>query len=160
METAYLAGHSCIKKMKILKKISFTLFLFSLAASFGQECTLNISGADSTAIASAFQLSPSQLEKMGNWQRELQKKTGLLMEQLSSLMESHPRESQSDLAALGSKYEELKEQILQISISYDRRLLGTFNERQYARYLELCKAVSREPLAPWRNPQRESPEQN
>ncbi|WP_445384483.1 hypothetical protein ACT6NV_10910 [Robiginitalea sp. IMCC44478] len=146
--------------MKILKKISFALLFLGLGCAFGQECTLNISGADSTNIASAFQLNESQLQKMGQWQRELSRETDRLMEQLTALMETHPRETESELAALGSKYEALRAQILEITISYDRRLLAIFNERQYARYLELCEAVSREPLAPWKDPQEALPDQN
>ncbi|WP_445381647.1 hypothetical protein [Robiginitalea sp. IMCC43444] len=146
--------------MKILKKISFALLFLGLGGAFGQECTLNISGADSTNIASAFQLNESQLQKMGQWQRELSKETDRLMEKLTALMETHPRETESELVALGSKYEALRAQILEITISYDRRLLGILNQLQYARYLELCKAVSREPLAPWKDPEEELPDQN
>jgi len=129
----------------------FILFLsfwtVSLAVS-AQECTLGIGGRDTDLIIQVFGLSAGQQEKLQAWAAALEAENAPLEAQARNLLDSHPQSTIEELAALGHKYEQIKDAILENARRYDRLLLGTFSERQYQRYAELCREVGRQPMAP------------
>ena len=129
----------------------FLLLLAFCALSIpagAQQCTLGIGGRDTDVIIQVFGLSDQQQQKLQAWAEALEAENSPLEAQARTLLDSHPQSTLEELAALGQKYEQIKEAMLENARRYDRLLLGTFSERQYQRYAELCREVGRQPMAP------------
>ena len=119
-------------------------------ASFGQEndCALGVGNKDTETIKAIFQLSEEQIEKMDAWIGELELRSGEIEDQMRVLLDSHPQSTEADLINLANKYSRYKDELFQISIEYDQKLLGIFNDKQYAYYVSLCSEAERKPLIP------------
>ena len=138
----------------------FVLFLYfwavSLAAS-AQECTLGIGGTDTDLIVQVFGLSEGQQQQLQAWAAALEVENTPLEAQARNLLDTHPQSTIEEIAALGHKYEQIKETMIENARRYDRLLLGTFSERQYERYAELCREVGRQPMAPLAEDPKQGP---
>ncbi len=132
-------------RQKIFLLLAFWGFTTSV---FAQECTLGIGGKDTDLIIQVFMLSAEQQQKLHGWADALEAENSPLEAQARVLLDTHPQGSPEDLAALGHKYEEIKEAMLANARKYDRLLLGTFNPGQYQRYSDLCGEVNRRPMTP------------
>ncbi len=131
------------------QKFFLLLALWSLMpAVFSQECTLGIGGKDTDLIIQVFMLNAGQQQKLHQWAEALEAENGPLEDRARVLLDTHPQSTPEDLAALGHKYEEIKEAMLANARKYDRLLLGTFNPGQYQRYSDLCGEVDRRPMLP------------
>lgn len=128
----------------------FLLLAFWAVATpvFSQDCTLGIGGKDTDLIIQVFMLSAEQQQKLRAWADALEAENAPLEARARQLLDTHPQNSPEDLAALGHKYEEIKEAMLANARKYDRLLLGTFNPGQYQRYSDLCGEVDRRPMMP------------
>lgn len=115
---------------------------------FSQDCTLGIGGKDTDLIIQVFMLNAEQQQKLHAWADALEAENAPLEDQARVLLDTHPQNSPEDLAALGHKYEAIKEAMMANTRKYDRLLLGTFNPGQYQRYSDLCGEVDRRPMLP------------
>lgn len=133
----------------MIRRILTTLLLtFCLFPAMSQQCALGIGGKDTELIVLVFQLNDAQQEKLNLWTEALDKENEELQARARELLRTHPQETTEEVEVLGTKYREIKEMMLANSLRYDRMLLGTFNELQYQRYVELCQEVMRAPMAP------------
>lgn len=132
-------------RQKFVLFLSFWAWSFALSA---QQCTLGIGGTDPDLIIQVFGLSEGQQLQLQTWAAALEAENAPLEAQARTLLDTHPQSTIEELAALGHKYEEIKDAMLENARRYDRLLLGTFSDRQYQRYAELCREVGRQPMAP------------
>jgi hypothetical protein len=112
------------------------------------DCTQGMGGKDTKVLTEVFQLNDEQIKTMDLWIGDLQAQNKLIEDQIKELFDNHPQSTHEELATLAGKYKVLKDQLVAISRKYDRKLLGLFNQKQYQRYVELCKEAMREPLSP------------
>ncbi len=130
----------------------FKLFLFlsgTLMACFtinAQDCTLAIGGRDSDVIIQVFQMNNEQIAMMEGWKVELDQEMEATQKQVDQLFESQPQGTPEQLTQLAIKYKVLQDRIVDISKSYDKKLLAIFNEQQYRRYVGLCREIFLKPL--------------
>ncbi len=134
--------------MKIVKYIPYLLLLLTTGMLSAQDCMLGVGGRDTDLIIRAFQLTQGQQDKLSQWTRALDEENGPLQEEAQRLLVGHPQETTEQVEELGRKYREIKETMLANAARYDRLLLGTFSQEQYARYSELCREVYRDPMTP------------
>jgi len=133
--------------------LSYCLFVTGLFSGFVAsaqlpDCTLGIGGKDTEVLIQVFQLNDEQKNALNIWAGELQTQNKLKEEEIKLLLDKHPQSTQKDLETLAKKYKVLKDQMLATSKSYDQKLLGLFNPRQYQRYVELCSEALRTPITP------------
>ena len=128
----------------------FCAVLLCSNLSFGQlqDCTLGIGNKDTEVIYQVFKLSEEQKVVAKALAAEYQKNSLLIQKQVDQLFESHPQGNPEDLQLMARKFDSLKIQLSSMSRSYDQKLLGLFNEKQYEVYLQLCNEVMRKPLRP------------
>lgn len=122
------------------------VLLFLCSIGIAQECTLGIGGRDAETIIQVFQLNVEQVAKMNELRGALDIETSPIEEEIKQLLETHPQSSPEELTELAAKFKVLESKIVQISRSYDQRLLAFFNQKQFQRYVELCHEVVRTPL--------------
>ena len=117
---------------------------------YSQEtaCTLDIGGKDSQLIVEIFQLNEQQQGQLEEWVSELQTQSENIEEKIQKLLDHHPQSTEADLLNLARKYAVLKDELVTLTLQYDQKLLGIFNEKQYAFYKELCTEAARRPLNP------------
>ena len=133
--------------------ISYCLLLAGLFSGVNAnaqlpDCTLSIGGKDTDILIQVFQLNEEQKTTMNLWIGELQIQNKLIEDKIKLLFDKHPQGTQEELETLAKKYKVLKDQMLAISKSYDQKLLGLFNPKQYQRYVDLCSEALRKPITP------------
>lgn len=128
----------------------FCAVLLCSNLGFGQlqDCTLGIGNKDTEVIYEVFKLSEEQKVVAEVLAAEYQKNSLLIQKKVDQLFESHPQGNPEDLQLMARKFDSLKIQLSSMSRSYDQKLLGLFNEKQYEVYLQLCNEVMRKPLRP------------
>lgn len=133
-------------KFRIPLSIITIILTFSAASAQVKDCLLNIGGPDNKTIIQVFQLNDEQIEKLAVWSSELQFKRKENEDEITLLFDTHPQKTTEDLEALASKYAKIKDSYVQLTRSYDQKLLTMFNERQYHRYTMLCAEAVRRPI--------------
>lgn len=123
-----------------------------------QDCTLGIGGKDKDIVVQIFQLNDEQQGKLEVLRGELSVKNKILEDRLKKLLEEHPQSNEEDLTRLAKKYKEMELEIVELAVSYDKKLIQLFNDRQYERYVELCTEAMRKPLYVDRVPSVPTPE--
>ncbi len=113
-----------------------------------ENCTLGVGGKDTQLITDVFQLNDAQLHQMELWIGELGMESKLIEDEIKELFDNHPQSTQEEMLTLAQKYKVLKDRLTHLSLNYDSRVLGLFNEKQYQRYVELCAEALRKPLTP------------
>jgi aminoglycoside phosphotransferase family enzyme len=112
-----------------------------------QNCTLDIGGKNTETIIDVFQLNEAQIATMETLRGELAVETKSVEDQIEKLLAEHPQSTEEDLIKLADKYKVLQQKIVNASYESDKKLLSQFNPKQYERYLQLCKAAIRRPIA-------------
>ncbi len=112
------------------------------------DCSLDVGGKNTEVLIQVFQLNDEQKSKLEIWIAELELQTKVIEDDISQLLEQHPQSTEADLLNLSGKYAELKDNLVLLSLQYDQKLLGIFNEKQYKFYTELCREAYRRPLIP------------
>ncbi|WP_291866947.1 hypothetical protein [Maribacter sp.] len=132
--------------MKIIKYSAVVvLFLTSFCAK-SQDCTLNIGGGNAEVMTSVFQLNANQVAKLQALQGEYIIKAKTLQDEMEKVLEKHPQSTPDELTSLGKKYTVLEQNLVGLSKATDKEFLEIFNEKQYNRYLQLCKEAIRKPI--------------
>ncbi|MCX2720500.1 hypothetical protein [Lentiprolixibacter aurantiacus] len=116
-----------------------------------QDCTLGIGNKDTEVIYQVFKLSGEQQVVAEALAAEYQKNSRLIQEEVDLLFESHPQATPEDLQKMAKKFDSLKVALTTMSRTFDQKLVGIFNEKQYEVYLQLCNEVMRKPLVPYRD---------
>ena len=132
----------------ILVGLAAFLHSQSVLHAQSQDCTLDIAGKDVDVIIQIFQLNADQRSMLEMWRKEVLSKTEVLEGKMKKLLEEHPQSNETDLRNLSKKYATLKEKLMLVSMEYDQKLLGVFNDKQYAYYSKLCTEALRKPLNP------------
>jgi Skp family chaperone for outer membrane proteins len=123
--------------------LGYVIFSAGLQA---QDCTLDIGGDNTDMMIEVFQLSGKQIKTMENLKSDLEIQTKSLKEDIQKLFNDHPQSSTEELQVLADKYRVLEQKIMDASWECDKKLLTTFNEKQYRRYLDLCHEAFRKPI--------------
>ena len=110
------------------------------------ECTLGIGGRDNATIIEVFQLNDIQQESLNNWSAELKVRNSHLKNKAKFLLKKHQESPPNVLMEMSHEYRELLDSMRYNSKMMDRRLLGTFNKKQYDLYVELCGLIAMDPL--------------
>src|SRR5680860_417652 len=133
--------------MRTFLKLLCSSLVFLSVSINAQDCTLNIGGNNSETMINVFQLNETQVATMETLRRLLAVETGHLEEQIEKLLAEHPQSTQEELIKLAEKYKVLLQEIVTVSYESDKKLLSEFNAKQYERYLQLCRAAIRRPIA-------------
>lgn len=120
--------------------------LWCVFTAQAQECTLDIGGKNHNTIIDIFQLNAEQQATMNTLRDDLQIAQLSIEEEIQKLFNSHPQSTQEELITLSDKYKVLKEKMVNVSWESDKKLLETFNPKQYERYLNLCGEALRKPI--------------
>lgn len=125
-----------------------TAFLFFILFFRGsaQECTLGVGGKNTETLIKIFQLNETQASKMEELVAELAMATKLLEDDIQKLFDTHPQSTPDELTLLSEKYKVLEERLVAGHRQADIKVLSTFNQKQYERYLALCNEAVRIPL--------------
>ena len=133
--------------MGALKKIFFFLLVWITFFSSAQEdCFLGLGGEDHDKIISVFQLSDEQKENLKNWGAELEYRNEIFKIRAERLLKNHAQKSPEDLLNLSFKYRALLDSMRNNLRMLDKRMLSTFNDKQYNLYIELCNSVLMSPI--------------
>ncbi len=111
-----------------------------------QDCTLDLGGTNLETIIKIFQLNDAQANLVERWQAELQLQMKLIEGEANALLAKQPQRTEEELLALAQKYKVLQDKMTLLSASYDKKLLRELNDKQYERYVSLCKEAVRTPL--------------
>jgi len=133
--------------MKNFLNILGLSLVFLTGSVQAQNCTLDIGGKNAETMVTVFQLNEAQVATMETLQRLLAVETGHLEKQIEKLLAEHPQSTEEELIKLAEKYKVLQQEIVTVSYESDKKLLSEFNAKQYERYLQLCKAAIRRPIA-------------
>ncbi|RKR12312.1 hypothetical protein CLV91_2438 [Maribacter vaceletii] len=132
--------------MECIKYSSIIVFVFSCFVSFSQDCTLNVGGGNVETIVSVFQLNTNQKNKLEDLKAAYGLEAKTIEDEIEKLLEEHPQSTPQELELLGNKYLVLKNKLADKAEETDLKLLESFNEKQYNRYIELCKEAYRKPF--------------
>ena len=116
-----------------------------------QDCTLGLGNKDTEVIFQVFKLNEEQKVIAEALAAEYKTNSRLIQDQVDELFESHPQGTPEDLQRMAQKFDSLKVQLTSMSRSYDQKLIGLFDQKQYVVYLQLCREVMRKPLTPSQN---------
>ncbi|HUH46907.1 MAG TPA: hypothetical protein VLZ54_07130 [Arenibacter sp.] len=130
---------------KVISSLSL-LLIFVVSVSAQEDCSLGIGVTDADVIVQVFQLRPEQKVKLEEFRAAMATEAQLVERERKTLFDTHPQTTPEDLTAFGTKHAVLEDRIKDIAQKYDLKLLALFNEKQYQRYVSLCKEVSRRPL--------------
>lgn len=137
--------------LRVLCLICAALLLPNLNFGQLQDCTLGLGNKDTDVIFKVFKLSDEQKILAEALASEYRTNSRLIQDQVDQLFESHPQRTQEDLQRMAQKFDSLKIQLTSMSRSYDQKLVGLFDQKQYEVYLQLCNEVMRRPLRPSQN---------
>lgn len=132
-----------------MKLIYSTLLFFActlLVTGQDRDCMLGLGGTASETIIQVFQLNKEQISKMDQWKAALSLENKIIEDEITQLFDTDGQSSEEDLQAMASTYRGLKDKVIENSKSYDRKLLAIFNEKQYQRYVSLCREAKRIPM--------------
>lgn len=132
--------------MQVRAFILFFIFLFPSFSANAQDCTLDIGGKNAEIIEQIFQLNASQKTTMETLRGELEIKTKGIEEEIQKLFDQQPQSTEEELITLAEKYKVLEQKLVNASWESDKKLLATFNTRQYERYTALCQEAFRKPI--------------
>lgn len=138
-------------RYQVLSLLFAAMLIPSLLFGQLQDCTLGIGNKDTEVIFKVFKLNEEQMALAEALASEYQKSSRLIQEQVDQLFESHPQRTPEDLQKMAQKFDSLKVELTSMSRSYDRKLVGLFDQKQYEVYLQLCNEVMRKPLTPPEN---------
>ena len=130
-----------------LKLVSlFFVILLTPFIGQSQECTLDIGGKNHNTIIDIFQLNAEQQATMETVRSELKTEQTSIENEIQKLLSTHPQSTETELITMSDKYKVLQQKMESLSWESDKKLLETFNPKQYERYLNLCGEALRKPI--------------
>lgn len=133
--------------IKINKNVLFSVLLSSLSSVLlaQADCVLGVGLTDDATLIDIFQMNKMQQEQLANFGAEIKYRNELLNNELENVMKRHPQSNPTELQQLADKYKGVMDSMAIIQVIIDKKVLALFNEKQYERYLSLCKEASRSP---------------
>ncbi|TLP80409.1 hypothetical protein [Maribacter sp. ACAM166] len=132
------------------KKFSFLALLiwlgFAYTVNAQADCALGVGVTNDTIIFNVFQLNSLQKEKLINYGAELKYRNDLLNNELQNITDRHPQSTVTELTQLADKYKNVMDSMGRVQMMIDKRMLASFNPKQYELYRSLCKEASRSPF--------------
>lgn len=127
---------------------TFAIFAMSISLGSAQalECTLDIGGKNADNVAEIFQLNEGQKSQMEELRANYAIAYLTFEEESQKLLDEHPQSTSDELTTLAGKYRALQEKITADSREIDKKLLSSFNQKQYGLYLSLCHEAFRRPI--------------
>ena len=126
-----------------------TVFLFLLLAIQARaqlDCMLGVGGPDGETIIEVFQLNDQQKEHLANWSAELRYRNEILRDQAEFLLKRNDTMPPEELLKVSKRYNAILDSMQQNIRMMDMRMLALFNDRQYERYILLCRQLSMRPI--------------
>jgi len=124
-------------------------FLFLISGFYGMaqmDCILGVGGRDDETIIKVFELTEEQQENLKNWSAELKIRNDIFKDKAAYLMKQNEESPPEVLMEVSKKYQSYIDSMANNVRMIDMRLLGTFNEKQYQRYVKLCSQLSLRPI--------------
>ena len=124
-------------------------FLFLISGFYGtaqMDCILGVGGRDNETITKVFELTEEQRENLKNWSAELKIRNDIFKERAEYLMKQNEDSSPEVLIEVSKKYQSFIDSMTKNVRMMDKRLLTSFNEVQYERYLKLCRQMTLRPI--------------
>ena len=129
------------------EQLLFIFSIFIFFSSYAQEdCYLGIGGKDDVIIAEVFELTEEQTENLKNWGAELKFRNEIFELKANNLLKNHAQASPEDLLKMSYNYKALLDSMAANMRLLDKRMLGTFTNKQYNVYILLCNQLSRSPI--------------
>lgn len=129
--------------MQLRILLFFQFFLFLVKA---QECTLDLGSDNLELITKVFQLNETQVGQVEEWKAQLAVESRLIEEQIKELFNTHPQSNYDEIEAMSKKYKVFQDKLVNLSLTYDNKLVQVFNDKQYERYVTLCNEAALDPL--------------
>ena len=130
-----------------MKFVIASIFLLYGVFSFAQmDCILGVGGRDNETIAKVFELTEVQRENLKNWSAELKVRNDILEDKAKFLMKKNEESSPEVLLAVSKKYATIMDSMRQNIRMMDKRLLSTFTESQYDKYVKMCDQLTLRPI--------------
>tara|TARA_R110000868_G_scaffold168133_3_gene402702 strand:+ start:1009 stop:1422 length:414 start_codon:yes stop_codon:yes gene_type:complete len=127
--------------------LSVLIFILISTSVKSQTCILDIGSKNVENITKAFQLNKEQVGALDSLRNQLIAERDLQEIKVKNLLETHPQSTPEELLILAKKHKELEDSMFETTIIYDQKLISLFNEKQYERYVLLCKSANRSPIA-------------
>ncbi|WP_326277885.1 hypothetical protein [Flagellimonas halotolerans] len=130
-----------------MKAVVLFLFLIFWFCGFAQmDCILGVGGRDNETITKVFELTEEQQENLRNWSAELKIRNDFLKDKATYLMKKNKESPPEVLITVSKQYATILDSMKQNVGMIDKRLLRSFNNTQYERYLKLCGQLSLRPI--------------
>lgn len=127
--------------------ILFLTFFCTLQYGIGQnDCYLGIGGEDNKTITTYFELNDNQKEKLKNLSAELKFRNEPFLIRMDRLLERHKESSPEELLKMSYTYKTYMDSLDNNMRIVDQKLIATFNNEQYNRYVTLCNYAQRLPI--------------
>ena len=110
------------------------------------DCILGVGGRDNETIAKVFELTEEQQENLKNWSAELKIRNDIFKERAAYLMKQNEESSPEVLMEVSKKYQSFIDSMAKNVHMMDKRLLESFSQVQYDRYLKLCNQMTLRPI--------------
>ncbi len=124
----------------------FILLCYGVFCVAQEHCYLGIGGKDNETIINYFELSPDQQQKLKNWSAELAFRNEPFLVRLDKLLKKHKESSVEELMQMSYTYKAYLDSLDANMMRVDQKLLGTFTNEQYNRYVSLCNYAQRLPI--------------
>jgi len=110
------------------------------------DCILGVGGRDNETITKVFELTEEQRENLKNWSAELKIRNDIFKERAEYLMKQNEDSSPEVLIEVSKKYQSFIDSMAKNVHMMDKRLLESFTQTQYDRYLKLCNQMTLRPI--------------
>ena len=110
------------------------------------DCILGVGGRDNETITKVFELTEEQQKNLINWTAELKIRNDIFKDKAEYLMKQNEESSPEVLIEVSKKYQSYIDSMAKNVRMIDKRLLTSFNETQYERYLKLCRQLTLRPM--------------
>lgn len=110
------------------------------------DCILGVGGRDNETITKVFELTEEQKEDLKNWSAELKIRNDIFKERAEYLMKQNEDSSPEVLIEVSKKYQSFIDSMAKNVHMMDKRLLESFTQTQYDRYLKLCNQMTLRPI--------------
>ncbi len=124
-------------------------FLFLISGFYGtsqMDCILGVGGRDNETITKVFELTEEQKKDLKNWSAELKIRNDIFKERAEYLMKQNEDSSPEVLIEVSKKYQSFIDSMAKNVHMMDKRLLESFTQTQYDRYLKLCNQMTLRPI--------------
>lgn len=129
--------------MNLKNLLSLLIISLTCVVSTAQMCIIDVGNENSEQLKQVFQLNEAQIIALEEYKGQLNKEISTLQEQVQELIKSHPQSNPDELMIFAKKHKDLEDQMFNLIVVYDQKLISLFNDKQYERYILLCSKANR-----------------